>query len=73
MSEHIENLEADDRRLVELRAAASDADAAWQAERERIGDQITDAVVERNMRSAGVYAPPKTTGRVPSKQSPNST
>ena len=38
----IANHEADDQRLVELRAAASDADAAWQADRERIGDQITD-------------------------------
>ena len=41
-------MEHDDRRLVELRAAASDADEAWQAERERIGDQITDVVVERH-------------------------
>ena len=44
----IEQSERDDRRLVELRAAASEADAAWQAERERIGDQITDVLVERH-------------------------
>ena len=50
--EHLQNVvaryEQDDRRMAELRAAASDADNAWQAERERMGDQITDAVVERN-------------------------
>ena len=44
----IDNHEADDRRLVELHAAASEADAARQTERERIGDQITDVVVERH-------------------------
>ena len=44
----IARLEAADQRLVELAAARSDADNAWHAERERIGDQITDVVVERH-------------------------